>query len=244
MQNKYKIMSDIFARESLSIDKYEPNKVANGLNHATFFVASNDIDVVDLQRYREQTKTEYLIAIKTSNKYFNCLNIADNIIECLPNEIEMAIYGLASISSKCAFIGIDWNDFEKEISGGGGIQFIQSHANGENCVNKACNALALRMHQIKSDKRLKSVMINIFADTSFDFEKQEIITNKINENLNVDLANIYYQVNFFDKFNYWESGEQGCCIGMFLITSGKDYKEHDSNEAQKDTAIQAYLKRQ
>ncbi|MBW4010591.1 hypothetical protein HG532_11280 [Moraxella osloensis] len=244
MQNKYTIMSDIFVGESLSIDKYEPNKVANGLNHATFFVASDDIDVVDLQLYREQTKTEYLIAIKTSNKYFNCLNIADNIIECLPNEIEMAIYGLASISSKCAFIGIDWNDFEKEISGGGGIQFIQSHANGENCVNKACNALALRMHQIKSDKRLKSVMINIFADTSFDFEKQEIITNKINENLNVDLANIYYQVNFFDKFNYWESGEQGCCIGMFLITSGKDYKEHDSNEAQKDTAIQAYLKRQ
>ena len=244
MQNKYTIMSDIFVGESLSIAKYEPNKVANGLNHATFFVASNDIDVVDLQRYREQTKTEYLIAIKTSNKYFNCLNIADNIIECLPNEIEMAIYGLASISSKCAFIGIDWNDFEKEISGGGGIQFIQSHANGENCINKACNALALRMHQIKSDKRLKSVMINIFADTSFDFEKQEIITNKINENLNVDLANIYYQVNFFDKFNYWESGEQGCCIGMFLITSGKDYKEHDSNEAQKDTAIQAYLKRQ
>ena len=244
MQNKYTIMSDIFARESLSIAKYEPNKVANGLNHATFFVASDDIDVMDLQRYREQNKTEYLIAIKTSNKYFNCLNIADNIIECLPNEIEMAIYGLASISSKCAFIGIDWNDFEKEISGGGGIQFIQSHANGENCVNKACNALALRMHQIKSDKRVKSVMINIFADTSFDFEKQEIITNKINENLNVDLANIYYQVNFFDKFNYWESGEQGCCIGMFLITSGKDYKEHDSNEAQKDTAIQAYLKRQ
>ena len=88
MQNKYTIMSDIFVGESLSIAKYEPNKVANGLNHATFFVASDDIDVMDLQRYREQNKTEYLIAIKTSNKYFNCLNIADNIIECLPNEIE------------------------------------------------------------------------------------------------------------------------------------------------------------
>nr|WP_282842443.1 hypothetical protein [Moraxella osloensis] len=48
MQNKYTIMSDIFARESLSIDKYEPNKVANGLNHATFFVASDDINVMDL----------------------------------------------------------------------------------------------------------------------------------------------------------------------------------------------------
>lgn len=61
MQNKYTIMSDIFARESLSIDKYEPNKVANSLNHATFFVASDDIDVVDLQRYREQTESQFLI---------------------------------------------------------------------------------------------------------------------------------------------------------------------------------------
>ena len=222
MQNKYTIMSDIFARESLSIAKYEPNKVANGLNHATFFVASNDIDVVDLQRYREQTKTEYLIAIKTSNKYFNCLNIADNIIECLPNEIEMAIYGLASISSKCAFIGIDWNDFEKEISGGGRIQFIQSHANGENCVNKACNALALRMHQIKSDKRLKSVMINIFADTSFDFEKQEIIDQTTMQNLDADQATIYYQINFFDEFDWWHKGEQGCFICEYLINSNEE----------------------
>ena len=48
MQNKYKIMSDIFVGESLSIAEYEPNKVANSLNHATFFVVSNDIDVTDL----------------------------------------------------------------------------------------------------------------------------------------------------------------------------------------------------
>ena len=56
---------------------------------------------------------------------------------------------------------------------------------------------------------------------------------------------IYYQVNFFDEFNYWEPGEQGCCIGVFLISSDKDYEEqHDSNKAKKDSAIQAYLKRQ
>lgn len=54
---------------------------------------------------------------------------------------------------------------------------------GENCVNRACSQLAQKMHKIKSDKQLKSVMVNIFADKSFDFEKQEIIDQTTMQNL-------------------------------------------------------------
>lgn len=245
MQNKYMIMSDIFVGESLSIAKYEPNKVANGLNHATFFVASNDIDVTDLQRYREQTESQFLIGINTTGKECACLNIADNVLHCLPDEIELAMLAFKLMPNGYGFIGIDWYDVATAISSGRLVEFIHSHMVDANCVENACNSLIQKLHEAKSDKQRTSAMISIFADSSFTFEYQEIITNKLNENLNVDLANIYYQVNFFDEFNYWESSEQGCCIGVFLIYSNKAYEvQASNNKEQKDNAIQAYLKRQ
>ena len=90
MRDKYSIMSDIFVGESLSIGKYEPNKVADRLNHATLFIARDDIDVMDLQRYRKQTGSEFLIGINTTGKEYACLKIADNVLDCLPNETVVA----------------------------------------------------------------------------------------------------------------------------------------------------------
>lgn len=49
--------SSVLDSDILQIDKYEPHKVANGKNDATLFVASDDIDMADLQRYRQQTQT-------------------------------------------------------------------------------------------------------------------------------------------------------------------------------------------
>ena len=60
--------SPVFDSDTLQIDKYEPHKGANGKNDATLFVASDDIDMADLQRYRQQTQTQTqcLIAILDS----------------------------------------------------------------------------------------------------------------------------------------------------------------------------------
>jgi len=65
--------------------------VANGKNDATFFVASDDIDIADLQRYRQQPQTECLIAITTTNKDYDCLKLADNVILCSPNEVSLVM---------------------------------------------------------------------------------------------------------------------------------------------------------
>lgn len=152
MQNKYTIMSDIFARESLSIDKYEPNKVANGLNHATFFVASDNIDVTDLQRYREQTESQFLIGINTTENEYACLNIADNVLDCLPDDIELAMLAFKLMPNGYGFIGIDWYDVATAISSGRHIDFIHSHAVGANCVGNACDNLIQKLHETELDK--------------------------------------------------------------------------------------------
>ena len=195
---------------------YEPNKVADSFNLMTYFIASDDVHTEQVQQYREDTETEFLIALNTTGKRHDCLKIADNIIHCGSNEIELAIYGLSFMKVYGNFIGIDWYDVKTALSYGKNIQFLQSSKTGENCVKVACEQLIKKFKAYDSKYTLKGMMINIFADSSFDFVKHEFITNQVQENID-DEVNIFYQVNFFEEFDSWKEGEQGCCICIFLI---------------------------
>ena len=62
-------------------------------------------------------------------------------------------------------------------------------------------------------------MVDTLADDSFGFDQMACITERLQENLNIDPANIFYQLYWFEEFDYWQKDEQGCCICMFLVYS-------------------------
>ena len=201
---------------------YEPNKLADSFNLMTYFIASDEVNIEELQNYRETKETEVLIALNTTDKRYDCLKIADNIIHCGSDEIELAIYGLSFMNAYGNFIGIEWYDVKTALSYGKNIQFLQSSRIGENCVGVACEQLTEKFKACDSKYTLKGMMINIFADSSFAFEKLEFINNQVQENIDVDEVDIFYQVNFFEEFDSWKQGEQGCCICMLLIYADKE----------------------
>ena len=235
---------------------YEPNKLADSFNLITYFIANDDVDAEQVQQYREATKTEFLIALNTTGKRYDCLKIADSIIYCGSDEIELAIYGLSFMNAYGNFIGIDWYDVKTALSYGKSIQFLHSSATGENCIAVACEQLIEQFKACDSKYILKSMMINTFTDSSFDFEKQEFITNQMQENIDVDEVDIFYQVNFFEEFDSWKQGEQGCCICMFLVYSDEEndiesftVEQNMPKQSTKPTegtgnSIQEYLKLQ
>lgn len=235
---------------------YEPNKLADSFNLVTYFIANDDVDAGQVQQYREATKTEFLIALNTTGKRYDCLKIADSIIYCDSDEIELAIYGLSFMNAYGNFIGIDWHDVKTALSYGKNIQFLQSSRIGKNCVGIACEQLTEKFKACDSKYTLKSMMINTFTDSSFNVDQQEVICTQVEENIDVDEVDIFYQVNFFEEFDAWKEGEQGCCICMFLVYSDEENDiapviiEHDipkqpAKPSQKeDNAIQAYLRRQ
>ena len=217
--------SPVVDSDILQIDKYEPHKVANGKNDATFFVASDDIDMAELQRYRQQTQTEYLIAITTTNKNYDCLKLADNVISCSPDEVQLVMQAFQLLHSGSSFIGMDWNEVKWAISGNKNIEFLHGMASGENCVALACEQFISKLQRLSSNYPIKNVMINMFADISFGCEQQDFIIKEIDKNLMVNDATTFYQLSFFDEFADWKSGERGCCVCMFLIY---DDKSNDS----------------
>ena len=235
---------------------YEPNKLADSFNLITYFIASDDVDTEQVQQYREDTETDLLIALNTTGKRYDCLKIADSIIYCGSDEIELAIYGLSFMNAYGNFIGIDWYDVKTALSYGTSIQFLHSSATSEDYIAVACKQLLKKFKAYTSNYTLKAVLVNTFTDSSFNFDQQEFINNQVQENIDVDEVDIFYQVNFSEEFDSWKEGEQGCCICMFLVYSDEENDiapviiEHDipkqpAKPSQKeDNAIQAYLRRQ
>lgn len=226
--------SPVLASVTIQINKYEPYKVANGKNDATFFVASDDIDMEDLQRYRQETKTECLIAINTTNKNYDCLELADNVISCSPDEVQLVMQAFQLLHSGSGFIGMDWNEVKWAISSGRNIEFLHGMASGENCVALACEQLIPKLKNLSSNYPITNMMINIYADISFGCEQQDFIIKQIDKNLMVKDATTFYQLSFFDEFADWKSGERGCCVCMLLIYSDE---ENDSESVTREQNI-------
>ena len=214
--------SPVVDSDIVKVDKYEPHKIANGKNEVTFFVASDEVDLADLQRYRIQAQTEYLIAITTTNKDYDCLKLADNVILCSPNEVQLVMQAFQLLHSGSGIIGMDWNEVKWAISSGRNIEFLHGMASGENCVALACEQLIPKLKNLSSNYPIKNVMINMYADISFGCEQQDFIIQQIDKNLVLNDATTFYQLSFFHEFDYWKKGEQGCCICMFLVYADKE----------------------
>ena len=213
---------------------YEPNKLADSFNLITYFIANDDVDAEQVQQYREATETDLLIVLNTTDKRYDCLKTADNIVYCGSDEIELAIYDLSFMNAYGNFIGIDWHDVKTALSYGKNIQFLQSSKTGKNCVGVACEQLIKKFKAHPSNYMLKAVLVNTFTDSSFNFDQQEFINNQMQENIDVDEVDIFYQVNFSEEFDSWKEGEQGCCVCMLLIYSDE---ENDSESVTREQNI-------
>ena len=217
--------SPVLDSDIVKVDKYEPHKIANGKNEVTFFFACDEDNLADLQRYRIQAQTEYLIAITTTNKDYDCLKLADNVILCSPNEVPLVMQAFQRLHSGSGIIGMSWDEVKWAISSGRNIEFLHGMASGENCVALACEQLIPKLKNLSSNYPITNMMINIYADISFGCEQQDFIIKEIDKNLMVKDATKFYQLSFFDEFADWKSGERGCCVCVFLIY---DDKSNDS----------------
>ena len=185
-------------------------------------MASDDVDLADLQRYRIQAQTDYLIAINGTNKDYDCLKLADNVISCSPDEVQLVMQAFQLLHSGSGFIGMDWNEVKWAISSGRNIEFLHGMASGENCVALACEQLIPKLKNLSSNYPITNMMINMYADISFGCEQQDFIIKQIDKNLVLNDATTFYQLSFFHEFDYWKKGEQGCCICMFLVYADKE----------------------
>lgn len=224
MQSTFAISSDIDLHQDKEVwffKKYEPNKPADTLNHMTFFVADEGIDMADLERYQKATQTEFLIAINATGKDYACLTLADNIIHCSSDEVDLVMIGLGNMLSDDVYIGMDWLDIYTSIKDKRYIKFLHSHAKGKDCISVVCKNLTTKISSLQSKYFLVGAIIHTLTDVNFSSDNYDIITTQMENNLAVNPADLLYQVSFYDSFKYWNTEEQGCCMCLYLAYSDK-----------------------
>ena len=144
----------------VKVDKYEPHKIANGKNEVTFFVASDEVDLADLQRYRIQAQTDYFIEINGTGKDYDCLKLADNVILCSLNEVPLVMQAFQRLHSGSGIIGMSWDEVKWAISGNKNIEFLHGVAGGENCVTFACEQFISKLQRLSSNYPIKKMILS------------------------------------------------------------------------------------
>ena len=153
--------SSVLDSDIVKVDKYEPHKIANDKNEVTFFVASDEVDLADLQRYRIQAQTDYLIAINGTGKDYDCLKLADNVILCSLNEVPLVMQAFQRLHSGSGIIGMSWDEVKWAISGNKNIEFLYGVAGGENCVTFACEQFISKLQRLSSNYPIKKMVLSL-----------------------------------------------------------------------------------
>lgn len=123
-------------------------------------MVSDDIDLADLQRYRQETQTECLIAMNTTNKNYDCLELADNVISCSPDEVQLVMQAFQRLHSGSGIIGMSWDEVKWAISGNKNIEFLHGVAGGENCVALACEQFISKLQRLSSNYPIKKMILS------------------------------------------------------------------------------------
>ena len=123
-------------------------------------MASDEVNLADLQRYRIQAQTEYLIAITTTNKDYDCLKLADNVILCSPNEVPLVMQAFQRLHSGSGIIGMSWDEVKWAISGNKNIEFSYGVTGRENCVTFACEQFISKLQRLSSNYPIKKMVLS------------------------------------------------------------------------------------
>ncbi|MBW4018894.1 hypothetical protein HG533_08800 [Moraxella osloensis] len=116
--------------------------------------------MADLQRYRQETQTECLIAMNTTNKNYDCLELADNVISCSPDEVQLVMQAFQRLHSGSGIIGMSWDEVKWAISSNKNIEFLHGVAGGENCVTFACEQFISKLQRLSSNYPIKKMILS------------------------------------------------------------------------------------
>lgn len=189
---------------------YQPNAIGSFKSEMTFFIADETIDKKALLEYKKVTETELLIALSVDNQPYSCLEIADNILVCKPNEVKMILENFNDFFTYTGFTGMDFNDIKNGFGRRTVLNFAQTYCKGKQNIEKTLTSLL--ESQIDTFRFLFFTMI---MSPDFGLEEYEIITTTTRNMNKCDDADIFYQI-LFDEEDYY--AEEGFWFGLCYVS--------------------------
>lgn len=111
-----------------------------------------------------------------------------------------AVQGISGMVSEAGFINIDFNDIRTAMQSRGHAMMGIGRASGEDRAEQATEkAIKSPLLDNLLLKNAKGLLVNVVANSDFNFDEQDRITATVRSLVDIDEANIFYGVVFDDE---------------------------------------------
>jgi len=169
--------------------------------HFAFFHVNSQFNSKELLAFKQRVGAKLLIAIVTneSETSDDRVKVADKIMWCEPDDVDILAATINQITSEENFISIDENDFLICFENTNNARFIsyRTTTNSFNDLSRYTNKFQLVADSLP---KYTAIITHITADDSFNFDDQEKTTKSMDKFV-VDDSNIFHGVSFTGKYN-------------------------------------------
>lgn len=181
---------------------YQQDSNFNGVEaHFAFFNVNAHFDSEKLLDFKQQVGAELLVGIVTNKDDMSddSVKVADKIMWCEPDDVDILAATINQITSEENFISIDENDFLICFENTNNARFIsyRTTTNSFNDLSRYTNKFQLVADSLP---KYTAIITHITADDSFNFDDQEKTTKSMDKFV-VDDSNIFHGVSFTGKYN-------------------------------------------
>ncbi len=169
--------------------------------HFAFFHVNSQFNSKELLAFKQRVGAKLLIAIVTNEGETSDdrVKVADKIMWCEPDDVDILAATINQITSEENFISIDENDFLICFENTNNARFIsyRTTTNSFNDLSRYTNKFQLVADSLP---KYTAIITHITADDSFNFDDQEKTTKSMDKFV-VDDSNIFHGVSFTGKYN-------------------------------------------
>ena len=181
---------------------YQENGNFSGAEaHFAFFKVNAHFDSEKLLDFKQQVGAELLVGIVTNKDDMNddSLKLADRIMWCEPDDVDILVATINHVTSDENFIRIDKNDFLLCYENTNTARFISYRTTNDNLNDLSRYANKFQFVPDISPK-YTAIIMNITTADNFNFNDQEKIS-KAMETFIAEQSSIFYGISFAGRDN-------------------------------------------
>ena len=198
------LMTNYYPKTDLPVTAilYQQDSNFNGVEaHFAFFTVNAHFDSEKLLDFKQQVGAELLVGIVTNKDDMNddSLKLADRIMWCEPDDVDILVATINHVTSDENFIRIDKNDFLLCYENTNTARFISYRTTNDNLNDLSRYANKFQFVPDISPK-YTAIIMNITTADNFNFNDQEKIS-KAMETFIAEQSSIFYGISFTARDN-------------------------------------------
>ena len=189
---------------------YRPNQEEFPSTVVGYFVISDDWNEQSLLELKDKVGADFLVALQTDSsddkRYFEQLDIVNNVIKCQPSEVDNVIKLLDVYSPRYGLLCLNVYDIKNLFKCSYSFKYIQASATGNHTKLKLMKEATQQIvDQLLEAGDIKAIFVNAESDEAATLDEMHYISKSIEDILPSDsVKEPYYGYSVCDQPDFFK----------------------------------------